>query len=309
VLSRVAERLYWMARYLERAEDTARLVNAYSHLILDLPHGAEPGWDILLNTFDASGGFSNRYKLRTERNVVKYLLADLTNESSIRYALKAARENVRTTRDVLPAETWELVNECYLYVDEMAPRSLARSSRFVFMEQMIARNQQITGMVQSTILRDHALWFMRLGRLLERADMTSRIIDVGVAAILNRSGGADAEIPLLWTNLLTSLSAKSAYWRSVGPLLTANDVVDFIFKNKQFPRSILYCVNEIEDIVAQLRGPPGMLRSIRRIARVMSDFEAESTTLDELHELIDHLQGGLAELNTAFDETWFAPPG
>ena len=107
MLSRVAERLYWMARYLERAEDTARLISAYNHLILDLPKGVELGWDVLIKTIDAEAEVASVYQTATESNIINFLLTDDRNASSIRLSIKAARENVRTTRDVLPAQAWE----------------------------------------------------------------------------------------------------------------------------------------------------------------------------------------------------------
>ena len=134
MLSRVAERLYWMARYLERAEDTARLTQSYSHLIMDMPAGATPGWDILVHILDAGPVFSENHRAFNEQNVLKFLIADLDNAGSIRHCIKAARENVRTTRDVLPEEVWEQVNELYLFSEEQAPKSVGRRNRHRFLD-------------------------------------------------------------------------------------------------------------------------------------------------------------------------------
>ena len=167
---------------------------------------------------------------------------------------------MRTTREVLPAEAWELVNECYLFCNANAQSCTSRQLRSDFTEEIIARNLQLTGLLQGALLRDHTTRFMRLGRLLERADMTSRIIEVGAAAILENKS-TTAEIPLLWFNLLNSLSAKSAYQRSVGPILDANSVVNFVFSNPLFPRSIANCLNRIEEVVGVMNAPAGLLRS------------------------------------------------
>ena len=107
MLSRVADRLYWMARYLERAEDTARLVSAYNHLVMDIPRGAELGWDVLIRILDADPLFHARPRAANEQNVLRFLIADADNPCSITHSIRAARGNVRTTRDVLPEETWE----------------------------------------------------------------------------------------------------------------------------------------------------------------------------------------------------------
>ena len=117
MLSSVAERLYWMSRYLERTQDTARLIQAYNHLIMDIPKGAEPPWDIMIDILDAQPLFRSRFKAGSEQNVLKFLIADDKASCGIPFAVRAARENVRTTRDVLPEEAWELVNELHLFVD------------------------------------------------------------------------------------------------------------------------------------------------------------------------------------------------
>lgn len=308
MLSRVAERLYWMARYLERAEDTARLISAYSHLILDIPRGVEPGWNILIDTLDAQTLFGARYRKLSERNVVKFLIADEDNICSIRDSISSARENVRTTRDVLPAQAWELVNELYIYVNERAEGALSRTARFDFLETIIARNQQINGLIQTTVSRDHALWFIELGQLIERADMTSRIVDVATSAIGSQRDSAISEVPLLWANLLKSLSATAAYRRQVGPTLSPDEVVEFILKRRQFPRSIVHCLDGIEETVAQLKAPEGMLRALRQTLKPINAFRADMEAPQKLHCLIDDFQVRLGELDEGINETWFARP-
>ena len=218
-----------------------------------------------------------------------------------------ARENVRTTRDVLPAQAWELVNELHLYVEAEAARAVVRQRRFEFLETVIARNQQISGLIESTVLHDHSLWFLRLGRLLERADMTTRIVDTGVEVIMELAKGSFAEVPLLWANLLHSLSATSGYRRKVGPTLEADQIVTFVFSDTQFPRSVLYCLQQIEEVVGALRGPPGLLRMLRRAGAPLQKFHSEDLDLEQLHAFIDQLQIELANINLAINETWFAP--
>ena len=118
LLSRVADRLYWMARYMERAEDTARVTQAYTHLVMDIPEGTELGWDVLVHILDGQPAFENQYRAYNEQNVLKFLIADEDNFGSIRQSVKAARENVRTTRDQIPTDAWEVINELYRYILE-----------------------------------------------------------------------------------------------------------------------------------------------------------------------------------------------
>ena len=305
MLSRVAERLFWMSRYLERADNTARLGHAYSHMVLDIPIGAELGWTVLLDTLDARESFATRYQLHNERNVLKYLLAD-NNVNSVRHSVQAARENMRTTRDVLPEEAWELVNELFLFIEANAAKSVTRQRRYEFLDQVSARNQQINGLLDATVLRDHGLRFLRLGRLIERADMTSRILDTVTDAIIQSKDRPDQAKPLLWSHMLQSLSATSAYRRKVGPTRSAPQVVEFAFKEEQFPRSLIYCLNKIEEIIGGLKAPHGMLQELRRLVRLVQSFDPEEASVSELHDFIDAFQAALGSLSEGIHEVWFA---
>lgn len=305
MLSRVAERLYWTARYLERVEDTARLISAYSHLIFDIPIGVAPEWEVLIQIVDAEESFQRRYQRRTERNITKYLVADPDSPNSLRYSVRCARENVRTTRDVLPGKAWELVNELYLFTEANSEQAITRANRFEFLDEVIGRVQQINGLIGSTVLRDQSLWFLQLGQLIERADMTTRVLDVGDAIIIERKNRQLTAVPTLWANLLRSLSATSAYRRQMGPELEANAVFNFLMINQQFPRSLLFCLNHAEELVGLLRPPGGLLRQIRAVVRKLRDFKAEDIDLPELHTLIESLQRDIADIDFAIHETWF----
>ena len=305
MLSRVAERLYWMARYLERAEDTARLVNAFSLFVLDIPKGMEPGWDVLVRTIDAQTVFASKYSNATERNTIRFLLADDANPSSLRHSVRMARENVRTTRDVLPRFAWELMNELHLLVDKRATKSVARGARREFLDVIIGMNQQFNGLLDTTVTRDHTLWFIRLGQFVERCDMSSRIVDVAAHSFSERAGGPIPGAPLLGANLLQSLSATAAFRRSTGPIIVPDEVIDFVFKSPTFPRSLTHCINAIEETTSQLKAPGGMLRQIRSMARKIQRIDTTAPGRSHLHARIDEFQADLGDLHEAISEHWF----
>lgn len=305
MLSRVAERVYWMARYIERAEDTARLVAAYNHLVMDVPRGTQPGWDILVRILDADPIFDRFFNVRNEQNVLRLLIGEVDSECSIPFAIRAARENVRTTRDVLPDEVWELVNELYLYSADTCEKSVGRRHRQLYLEQVIQRTQVINGVLRSTLCRDHSYRFIKLGQLLERADMTSRIVDVGASDFLEREGVAQGIEHLLWGTLLKSLSALGAYRRLIEPQVEKNAAVDFVFMEAIFPRSVRFCIREIGEELGEMSNARDALRMIERIRRKLRGFQATRFTQPELHAFIDELQLLINGLHEAITATWF----
>lgn len=307
MLSRVADRLYWMARYLERAEDTARLTYAYTHLVMDIPRGSEPGWEILVSILDAEHIYNSHYRVYNEQNVLKFMIADLDNIGGIYHAIKAARENVRTTRDVLPEEAWEHVNELYLYAQEFAESSIGRRHRYQFLEQVVARCQMINGLLMTTLPRDHANRFIKLGHLLERADMTTRIVDVGAAALLGEERHYSTVDSLIWASLLKSLSAMGAYRRSIGPLVDPGSMVNFVFREPALPRSVRFALNGIREELGPLKRNTAAIKLVDRARRKLSRFDPEVRSREELHQFIDQFQLSLTELNQTIEQTWFMP--
>ena len=307
MLSRVAERLYWMARYLERAEDTARLTQAYSHLVMDIPAGSEPGWDILVRILDAQIPFGENHRTYDEQDVLTFLIADEDNPGSVHFCIRAARENVRTTRDVLPEEVWEHVNELYLFSQESAAKSVGRRHRHQFLEQVINRCQMINGLLMTTLCRDHAYRFIKLGHLLERADMTTRVIDVGAGALLGHERLNKAVDPLIWACLLQSLSAMGTYRRTIGPLVEANAVVEFVFRERSLPRSVRFCLDGIRQELVPLKNHAEALKVLDRSRRSLSRFNPDTARREDLHDFIDRFQLELNTLGNVIVSTWFMP--
>ena len=305
LLSRVAERLYWMARYLERAEDTARLLRSHTHQIMDIPSGSEPGWEVLLQTLNAEEGFAENYRAANEINVLKFLMADNENLSSIASCILAARENVRTTRDVLPAEVWEHVNELYLYSREHATSSVGRRNRHRFLEQVIGRCQMINGLIMTTLCRDHTNRFVRIGHLLERADMTTRVLDDGIGALMNEERNPSTADPLIWASVLSSLSALETYRRTVGPLVEGAEAVDFIFRDGTLPRSLKFCLNGIREELAPMKNNKAALKVIDRSRRSLSRFDPHTASRGDMHRFIDKFQANLLALGGEINIAWF----
>lgn len=308
MLSRVAERVYWTARYLERAENTARLVGVYANLLLDLPKGYTVGWHTLIGITGSEESFTRSHAQADERSVVRYLLTDTANPSSVLAALAGARENVRTTRDLFPAEAWEAVNELHLFARQNAHGGINRSQRHDYLAQITVGCQRLSGLLAGAMSHDDAYDFLRLGRDLERADMTTRILDVGVATLQDQDGAAAPLLSTLWINVLRSLSAYQMYRRHVRASVNGRDVATFLLRDAQFPRAVRYCVDELAAALGRLPRSEVPLRAIARIGRLLSETDPKAIDREQLHHFIDDLQLELGQLHGVIASTWFPAP-
>ena len=307
MLSRVAERLYWFARYVERTENTARLLLVRHNLVLDLPTSVQPGWDLLIDVMGVRESFTAAQVKPIEKNIVPFVFGDRDNPSSIISSLAGARENMRITREVMPGETWERINSLYLSVARRGKKDLPRSLRHKVLNDIIQRCQQITGMLAGCMNHEDAYQFIRIGRNLERGDMSTRIIDVGSAQLL----GADEEVLLylnaLWVSVLQSLSAYQMYRLNVRRNVRPEDVLEFLLRNLIFPRSLGHTLQEIEASVAVLPLNTAPIKVIRSVKRKLKSADVPNLRGEELHGFIDEMQLRLGKIHDAIRETWFDP--
>ena len=306
MLSRVAENLYWVARYIERAENTARLINVNAHLLLDLPKTVAFGWNPLIEITGSEALFRELYDEANERNVIKFLTGDANHPGSILTSLQHARENVRTMRDFLPREAWEQLNSLYLMARSQLSAALSKHKRHDYLRSIISGTQVMVGIFASTITHDHGYDFLRLGRYLERADMTSRIIDVRSADLIADHGDLIPFYHIQWMSVLRSMSADQMYQRQIqGPVRRA-DVLRFLFQDPQFARSIYYCLFHAGAFLRHLPRNEVPLQHLIQLQRVVSEADLERLKQEDLHDFIDELQRKLAIIHNHITATYFA---
>jgi uncharacterized alpha-E superfamily protein len=307
MLSRVAERLYWLGRYVERAENTSRLVAVNNNLMLDMPSSADYIWDSLLGILAAGAEFGARYSTASERNVIRWIVAEEANSSSLVSSLRAARENARTVREVMPSESWELINDLYWAAQEGAEAALARKSRPSYLDQIVLKSQQFAGMLQNSMSHREPYLFIQLGAMLERLDMTSRIVDVGAASVQKRVGTSLAAYEnILWMNVLMSLSAYQMYRQQVRERVNGPDVVRFLLHDNAFPHAIAFGVDALEHALGQLPRSRLPLQANRRLLQKLGRANPDTLLGEGLHAFIDELQIEFANLHAAVVNTWFA---
>ncbi|UTF61055.1 alpha-E domain-containing protein [Gilvimarinus sp. DA14] len=311
MLSRVAERIYWMGRYMERCENAARLINVNTKLLLDLPRGVSVGWGTLVEIMGLDDYFSRDTQNADERSVMRFMLADTHNPSSLLTSMANARENARITREIMPSEVYELINDTYWYLNDYASGAVARRERHLLLEAVIQRVQQFTGMLAGCMSQNDAYSFIRLGRNLERADMTSRIVDVGASRILPKAvednSANEPYSNILWMSVLRSLSGYQMYRQHVLDRVNAEDVVMFLFQDPLFPRAVEHCLSELTDCFAKLPNSDQALHEVAALRRQLKGADFAALMDSGLHDYIDTVQSEIAAIHQAIAATWFLP--
>jgi uncharacterized alpha-E superfamily protein len=307
MLSRVADNLYWMARYLERTENLARLVDVSAGLMLDLPQRLRPGWQPLVKITGNDSLYAEHERDYSEKSAVKFIVASEKNPGSMITSIARAREIARTVRDILPREVWEQINELYLYVGEHAAEAAARRTRSGFLGRVITSTHALTGMFEGIFNEGDALSFLTLGRNIERADMTSRIVDVRAAAMMNGPSAAElgAFETVLWMGVLRSLSGYQMYRLKTRERVYGAGVVRFLLADEQFPRACVCCLRRAEEVLHRLPNSEPLLRRVSRMRRAVHHTRFEALEQGELHEFIDRLQVSLARTNDELARIYF----
>jgi uncharacterized alpha-E superfamily protein len=310
MLARVVENVYWLARYLERAENTARLVNVNTNLVLDLPAGYAPGWMLLV---DISGGRevfdaldSRAEDANSERRVVRFLIAERQNASSIVSSLHMAHENARTLREVLPSEVSELLNEFFAEFTRDLANGLNKRTRFDFLKQTVLRLQTLAGQLDGTMNRNDAYTFLEVGRNLERADMTSRIVDVRAVAMLPVEGSPLRPFASIqWMSVLRSLSAYHMYRLRMRERVHPSGVVRFLLADEDFPRACVCCLRRAIEVLERLPNGGRLQRRLARMQRAVSRMRVDRLEPVQLHHFIDRLQLAIGRANDELAKTYF----
>lgn len=315
MLSRVADSIYWMSRYLERAEDVSRYLDVNWYLTLDLPSQEFQQWGPLVSVTGDYDLFIRRYGHASKANVISFLTFDADYPHSIISCLRAARENARTIREIISFEMWEQINTLYHLVENAARKpSKIWENPYEFCQRIRTGGMLVAGIANDTFMHDEAWHFFQLGRMLERADKTTRILDVKYFILLpspNYIGTAYDDIQ--WAALLRTTGALDAYRHNIGKISPGN-VVDFLLLNREFPRSVLYCLIAAQYSLHFISGTPiGAFRNKAEqlLGHLCAEFSYKTVDaiIDKgLHEFIDQLQSELNDLHNDISEIFFNIP-
>jgi len=298
-----------MCRYIERAENVARVVNVNWHLTLDA--SSEPQWHPLISIMADEEYFKKHYDSASQENVMRFLACDREYPNSIYNCLRNARENARSIREIIPSDVWEHVNKFYQEVERVTASDEILSSPHEFLELVIRGSNEFIGRSYTTMMHDEGWHFSRVARMIERSDKTSRILDVKYFYLLPTVDDVGSSLDnIQWSALLRSASALQAYRQIYGQIDPQN-VVDLLLLGYGFPRSVKYCVDRLQMSIAFISGsPPGLYtndaeRFCDRLRSQLNCARVEDIIESGLHEFVDSLQVQLNEIGGAIQKQFF----
>jgi uncharacterized alpha-E superfamily protein len=311
MLSRVANSIYWLNRYIERAENIARVIDVNLSLCLDQPIDSPQQWEPVLMTSGDRALFFERYGEVTQDNVIRFLTFDSGYSNSILSCLRQARENARSIREIISSEMWEKVNRFYHFVRD-ASQLESMSDWSAFLGEVKSASHLYIGVMHATMTHNEGWHFGHLGRFLERADKTSRILDVKYFILLPApwEGGLTVD-ELQWAALLRSASAYEMYRKRGLHRILPTDVADFLLLDSAFPRSIRSCIQNADRSLHRITGSPEGTWSIPvelSLGKLRSnlDYVTIANVIDSgLHEFLDDLQSRGNAVDTLVAEAFF----
>jgi len=311
MLSRVANSVYWLSRYIERAENVARFIDVNYNLTLGETDTLGNQWAPLVYTTGDQEPFDERYGTATRENVLKFLLFDKENPNSILSCASFARENARTIREIMPSVVWEQLNQFYFMVRSAASGDAALDQPQEFCERVRLASHMLVGATDATMSHGEGWHFSRVGRLIERADKTSRIVDVQYYILLPDAQDVGSALDVVrWSALLQSASALAMYRRQYGKILP-NHVADFLILDSQFPRAMHFCLRKAQQSLRNITGSTaGTFQNLteQRIGLLCSSMDYTSIQdiiQHGLHQYIDGFQKQLNLVSEAIRDDFF----
>lgn len=312
MLSRVANSIYWLNRYIERAENVARFIDANYHIALDIPDNGADQWQPLINTTGDHELFKKLHGEATRENAIEFLVFDRNNPNSIYSCVRAARENSRSIREYISSEMWEQINSFYLMIN-MAAKEESMDLPHRFLMDIMNASHTFIGITDATMSHGDGWHFARLGQMLERADKTSRILDVKYFILLPSVDYVGSSYDnLLWGALLRSASAFEMYRKRYGRI-DPRHIVDFLLLDAHFPRALHYCLQRAMTSMNMITGSAqGTFsnKAEQHLGKLLSEFNygvVEDIFEYGLHEYLDSTQSRINEVGAKIHEEFFSP--
>lgn len=309
MLSRVADSIYWMSRYLERADNVARFISVNAHLILDMGwERSDALWQPLVQTSGDDEAFAAHYDVASEKNVVRFLTFDRHNPNSILSCVQNARENARTVREVIPSEMWETINALYHLVESHS-RKRRIDDLQPFFDQVWDANHLFAGLIDNIMSHGEGWHFARVGKMLERADKTARMLDVKYFLLLPNGENVDSPHDAVeWGAVLKSVSGFEMY-RKQFHRVNYRDVARFLIFDALFPRAMRHCLHQatrsLWEICGMLNLAVPAQQEMAKLRAQMDEATIDTVLQGGLHEFIDMFQFNLNVVDRSIHASFF----
>ena len=321
MLSRVANSLYWMSRYIERAENIARMVDVSIQLLLDFREaGTQTEENYWLPIIQATGDETLFFKSHKELNshtVREFLTFQANNPNSLINCIAQARENARVVRDQITQEVWEEINRIYLYLQSSVARDLWESSPTEFYQEIQLSSLYLQGLCDATIPHTEGWLFMQAAKHLERADKATRVLDIWHASLPTRglpTKPLDPHEALEWAAVLRSCSAWDAYRQVYGADIGAQRITGFLLLSEDFPRSVKFCVSDLDKVLRRISGvQPGRFSNEAEKLSGRLLAEVQFSSVEDIfaygfHDYLDLLQQRFNQIGEALFSAYIFPP-
>jgi len=314
MLSRVAHSLYWMSRYIERAENVARLLDVNLQFLLDF-HGLtdasrQEHWGSIVASTGDEALFATHYEAADSRTVTEFLAFDPRNPGSILASVFAARENARMIRDQISSEMWQAINELFLFLKDRTAASVWAAGPSEFLQHVKLSSHMFQGLTEATYSRSEGWEFIQFGKFIERADKTTRILDVKYHILLPSAVDVGGSVDTAqWQAVLRSASALEAYRRFYVREILPWKVAEFLIFSDSFPRSLHFCIAQIDELLRRILGEPATrprsaaARASRRLLADLESLPIDAVLEEGLHEFLMEVQKTLDRIGDEVVET------
>ena len=321
MLSRVADSLYWMSRYVERTENIARILDVNLQLMLDMPKlGPEEQkilWEPVLRSTGDNEDFFKHYKALSSENVIDFLTLNPKNSNSILNCLTTARENARHVREQISLEMWEEINRTYLWLKGQTLKKILKQGPYEFFSSVKNASHLFQGITDGTMTHGEDWDFIQVGKYLERADMTTRILDANDEIFITRPGSKNSHTSgtLQWSAILRSCSSHDAYRKFYVAQVEPDKVVEFLILSEFFPRSIRFCAGALDESLRRISGCKDehftnqAEKLTGRLVAELNYSALEDIKTVGMHKYMDELQLKFNAIGEAIFQTYlFSPP-
>jgi len=303
LLGRTANGLYWMNRYMERAENVARLLDAGMYMALTRVEGSSDDWSSILLSAGVDEAFRQQHAVVNARNVIDFMLRDKSNPSSVIGALETARSNGRMVRTALTREAWEALNDAWMKLSRILRAPVDSRELPMVLNTIKRETALVRGVLQGTMLRNEIFSFLRLGTYVERADNTARILDVKYYVLLPSASWVGSALDNhQWESILRSVSAHRSYRWCYDTQYNASDIVDFLILNSMMPRSLSFCYKTIIEALGDLADTYGTRHGCHDRAQQIRNGLSVNSIHDIFDQGLHEFLAGFINDNNAFSQ-------